>query len=86
MVTRNPSENQYAVAWICRHCGRHCVSTAELAKKPAQRPRPVRVNVVCAHCGQEKAAYFHEVVLEETVETRKRDPRRDPELHATLKS
>jgi hypothetical protein len=73
VLTQDPTESLYAVEWTCRHCGRHCVSTGQLAQKPAQRPKPVRVNVVCPHCQQPKSLYFHEVVLEDTVETHKRD-------------
>jgi hypothetical protein len=73
VLTQDPTENLYAVEWTCRHCGRHCVSTGQLAQKPAQKPKPIRINVVCPHCQQPKSLYFHEVVLEDTVETHKRD-------------
>jgi hypothetical protein len=73
VLTQDPTESLYAVEWTCRHCGRHCVSTGQLAQKPAQKPKPIRVNVVCPHCQQPKSLYFHEVVLEDTVETHKRD-------------
>jgi hypothetical protein len=72
MLTQDPTQNLYAVEWTCRYCGRRCVSTGQVAQK-AQKPKPIRVNVVCPHCRQPKALYFHEVVLEDTVETHKRD-------------
>jgi hypothetical protein len=78
VLTQDPTQNVYAVEWTCRFCGRPCVSTGQLAQKPAQKPKPIRVNVVCPHCQQNKTMYFHEVVLEDTIETHKREARKAP--------
>jgi hypothetical protein len=78
VLTQEPTENLYAVDWTCRHCGGHCVSAGQLAQKPAQKPKPIRVSVVCCYCEQGRQLYFHEVVREDTVETHKRPPRTTP--------
>ena len=75
MLTQDPTQNLYAVDWTCRRCGRPCVSTGQLAQKPAQKPKPIRVSVVCPHCDQPRQLYFHEVVREDTIETSKKPPR-----------
>jgi len=75
VLTQDPTENLYAVDWTCRFCGGHNVSAGQLAQKPAQKPKPIRVSVVCSHCQQGRQLYFHEVVREDTVETHKRQPR-----------
>jgi len=67
------TQELYAVEWTCRHCGHHCVSTGQLAQKPAQKLKPVRMRVECANCQQPRPLFFHEVVLEDTVKTRGRE-------------
>jgi hypothetical protein len=76
VLIQQPTLNSYDLEWTCRTCGRHCLSTGQLAQKPAQKPKPIRVTVVCPHCQKPKQIYFHEVVLEDTVLTHKREPRR----------